>query len=287
MNSPNYADPINGYSKYIGVNTFVDYFIINELSKNVDAYRLSTYLYKKNTSKGGQMYIGPVWDYDIAWHNCNYGDAPNAAGWQYLLQDDTYPVPTWWGRFMQDSNFTQKLYCRWTELRQNILSLTTLNNYVDSVAAVLSVAQQRNFTQFPIIGAYIYPNPQPESGATYQSEVADVKNWIAARVTWMDGAITGTCSSGIAALDQKKNQLNVYPNPMISGATFSISLAENSEVSLCIRDIVGTEVSHYNKTRFARGEHKISFERDQLPSGIYLYQLRINNTTKTGKLVIQ
>jgi hypothetical protein len=260
---------------------------MNELSKNVDAYRLSTYLYKKNISKGGQMYIGPVWDYDIAWHNCDYGNTADATGWQYQLQDDTYPVPTWWTKFMQDTSFTQKLYCRWHELRQNILSLTSLNNYVDSSAAVLSAAQQRNFTQFPIIGAYIYPNPQTENGATYQSEVNDVKSWLAARIAWMDGAITGTCSSDIATYNKNKGQLNVYPNPMISGTTFKFNLAESADVSLCIRNIVGTEVSRHDKSRFARGEHKISFEREQLPAGIYLYQFRINNTTQTGKLVIQ
>jgi subtilisin-like proprotein convertase family protein len=44
MNSTNYADPVNGYSKYIGVNTFIDLFIMKELSKNVDEYSLRTYL---------------------------------------------------------------------------------------------------------------------------------------------------------------------------------------------------------------------------------------------------
>ncbi len=75
INSPTFADPTVGYQKYIDVESFIDFFIINELSKNVDAYRLSTYLYKDNISYGGKLHIGPVWDYDIAWHNCNYGNA--------------------------------------------------------------------------------------------------------------------------------------------------------------------------------------------------------------------
>ena len=41
MDSDEYADSVNGYSKMIDVDSFIDYFIINELSRNVDGYRLS------------------------------------------------------------------------------------------------------------------------------------------------------------------------------------------------------------------------------------------------------
>ncbi|MBA3704715.1 MAG: CotH kinase family protein, partial [Bacteroidetes bacterium] len=55
MNSSNYANPVNGYSKYLDVESFIDYFIITELNKNVDGYRLSTYLYKDNIKAGGKL----------------------------------------------------------------------------------------------------------------------------------------------------------------------------------------------------------------------------------------
>jgi subtilisin-like proprotein convertase family protein len=197
MNSSSFADPINGYAKYIDVGSFVDFFIINELSKNVDAFRLSTYLYKKSIIDGGKLFIGPVWDYDIAWHNCNNNNSFNIAGWEYPTQDDDYPIPNWWNRFMQDPVFVNKLYCRWKDLRQNVLSLNSLNNYIDSSANLLNESQQRNFKQWPILGAYINPNPQNQAGATYLSEVADLKTWLANRIAWIDANITGNCTVGI------------------------------------------------------------------------------------------
>lgn len=39
-------DPENGYQKYIDINSFMDYMIINEISKNVDGYRLSAFSIK-------------------------------------------------------------------------------------------------------------------------------------------------------------------------------------------------------------------------------------------------
>ncbi|MFM7016416.1 MAG: CotH kinase family protein, partial [Bacteroidota bacterium] len=46
LHGPQYTDPINGYYKYINDSTFIDFFLINELSKNVDGNRISSYLYK-------------------------------------------------------------------------------------------------------------------------------------------------------------------------------------------------------------------------------------------------
>lgn len=186
MNAPYFADPAQGYRKFIDVKSFIDFFIINELSRNIDAYRLSTYLYKENDSKGGKLHIGPVWDYDLAWHNCKFADASNPQGWQYTLQHDQYPSPTWWVRLMEDPAFVQELKERWAHLRSHLLDLHKLTHYIDSSAAVLKEAAQRNYTQFPTLGASIYGNPQDQLQASYAAEVNDIKVWLAARITWMD-----------------------------------------------------------------------------------------------------
>jgi len=60
MAGNNYADNLSGYLMYLNVESFADYFILNELSKNVDGYRLSAYLYKYKDSNGGKLTAGPV-----------------------------------------------------------------------------------------------------------------------------------------------------------------------------------------------------------------------------------
>jgi len=286
MNSANYNDPVNGYPKYIDIDSFIDFFIINELSKNIDGYRLSTYMFKKSNIEGGKLFIGPVWDYDIAWHNCNYNNAFSPIGWTYQLQDNDFPIPTWWLKFMQDPAFTSKLKCRWNSLRQNILNINKLNQYIDSSANVLDESQKRNFKQWPILGAYIWPNPQNQSGANYQSEVTDLKNWITNRISWIDANITGSCDVGLKENSVASNLL-VYPNPMDTKTTFSMNLTKNTNISLCITDLVGKEVARFLNTNAPPGESQIIIERNQLPSGIYIYQLEADHVITKGKIVIQ
>ncbi len=60
LKSDNFRDSLQGYAKYIDVDSWVDYLIINEVSHNVDAYRLSTFFYKNKDSKGGKLTIGPI-----------------------------------------------------------------------------------------------------------------------------------------------------------------------------------------------------------------------------------
>ena len=60
------------YDRYIDVNTFVDYFLINEYFGNYDAGEHSTYMYKNS---GDKLKIGPVWDFDQAMNNCNAGQS--------------------------------------------------------------------------------------------------------------------------------------------------------------------------------------------------------------------
>jgi hypothetical protein len=54
-----FTDPVNGYTRYIDVDSFIDFFIVNEVSKNVDGYRISTYLHKQRDSDGGKLFMGP------------------------------------------------------------------------------------------------------------------------------------------------------------------------------------------------------------------------------------
>lgn len=282
-----YSDPWIGYQKYVGIESLVDYFILNEISKNVDAYRLSTYFYKDKINKGGKMHIGPVWDFDLAWHNCNYGNSFDPTGWEYQLTDTIYSTPTWWNRLMQDTNFQNVLYCRWTQLRQTVLSSNHLYAYIDSAALALDGAQQRNFTQWPILGAYIHPNPQNQVNASFHEEIEDLKKWIAARVAWMDVAIAGHCPLiNIQELDNE-NRVALYPNPFLSVTTFELHLTRPAEVMLKIFDVMGKERAVLIEEFLPSGEFKIAYDRASVASGIYFYQLHVGETSKTGKIIIE
>ncbi|MEJ0054936.1 MAG: CotH kinase family protein [Bacteroidota bacterium] len=62
--SDSFADPVTGYEKYIDSDSFIKWYLVNELFKNNDAdFNSSVYMYK---DRNGKLAMGPVWDFDIA-----------------------------------------------------------------------------------------------------------------------------------------------------------------------------------------------------------------------------
>ena len=78
-----FQDPVIGVRKFADIPSFIDYFIVNEITRNVDGYRLSSYFYKPRNSKNGKIVAGPVWDYDLAFRNADYCDGSKIYGWAY------------------------------------------------------------------------------------------------------------------------------------------------------------------------------------------------------------
>ena len=191
LSASNYTDKTNGYRKYIDVNTFIDYSIMNEISKNVDGYRLSTYLFKDKDSKDGRFKMGPIWDFNLAWNNADYNNSSDPTGWEIDL---SFGCPFWWKRMRQDTGFMSQYYCRWNQLRQTTFHLKNLNAFIDSTYNYLEEASYRNFERWPVMGIYIWPNPSPLS-YSMKEEVEGLKSWIEKRCVWFDSELAANCKS--------------------------------------------------------------------------------------------
>jgi len=200
LDGPNFSDTLIGYSKYIDVESFIDLYIINELSRNVDGYRLSTYMYKDRDSNGGKLTMGPFWDYNLAFGNVNYCSGDQTSGWQV---DGACPDlgnnPFWFERLLEDTIYVNKLKCRWEYLRMRSFHEDSIRNYIDSVTSYINDAQNRNFQRWNILGNYVWPNSYV--GNTYQDEVNFLKDWISNRILWMDNNLLGTCYEILGCTD--------------------------------------------------------------------------------------
>lgn len=267
---PDLSDPAIGYQAYADLSSFVDIFLINELSRNVDGYRLSSYLYKDKDSNGGKLHAGPAWDYDIAWGNANYCHGAYTTGWAYqfsdVCPDDGNQVPFWWQRLQDDSDFVNAVRCRWNELRDNVLSPAYVSAYCDSVAALLNEAQQRNFTKWPIMGQPVWPNPTPVP-TSYAGEVQELKNFMDARWAWMDANLPGNCSTaGVHELPTATIEAP-FPNPFSTGMMFRT--LTNDEVTVRIVDLVGRTVLQTGPFHGEGALHRIDVP-EALASGSYV-----------------
>jgi hypothetical protein len=189
--SDQWRDPEIGYASFIDAGSFVDYFIIGELTRNVDAYKKSRYYFKDRDSKGGLIHSGPVWDFDWAWKNLPGGcviTGPNGGGWAYRIGEcGPWPSPSgWMVRLMRDPYFKQLMANRYWELRGTILSDEYLVNYIDSVNTIVEEAQVRHYMRWPTLGTNVGAPEIDEQPLTFEGEITKFKNWIKTRLTWLD-----------------------------------------------------------------------------------------------------
>jgi hypothetical protein len=227
-----YNDPKIGYNTIIDVRSFIDYWIMVEISKNTDGFRLSAYLHKDRDDRDPLIHMGPVWDYDLAFGNANYLEAANTWGWNYLVPADGWGNPTWWTKLLNDNDFRNKLKCRWLELRSTILSNNSISSTIDLAVAQVGDAATRNFTNWPIHGVYVWPNPYV--GNTYAEDVNYMKDWMLRRLAWIDGNLGGVCSTTDTENIQTQIRINAFPQPANEELTLEVqnNLRENIQIEV-------------------------------------------------------
>ncbi len=287
LKASNFADTLTGYRKYAVESTFSDYFLVNEIAKNVDGYRLSTFLHKEQDSRGGKIRMGPVWDYDIAWHNANYcgGDATTGWAYQFPCPDDYWQVPFWWSRLLQDPLYSSHLKCRWLYLRQNILSEAWFDNYIDSISGQLMEAQERNFTIWPILGIYVWPNPWPYA-TTYMGEVNGLKNWIHGRLTWLDANMPGTCETTFDVnYAEVSNSFTLYPNPVSSILNIEYQTVKKTQVEITMINQQGSVLYTTNTHSRSAGKWLESLDMASYPPGVYLLRLTMDGKMNSKRFI--
>ena len=282
-----FADSLLGFRKYAVESIFIDYFLVNEISKNVDGYRLSTFLNKERDSRGGKLRIGPVWDYDIAWHNANYcdGDVLTGYAYQFPCTYDSYQVPFWWGRMMQDPRFKNNLKCRWLALRNTELSDAAFDQQIDSIAGLLDEAQQRNFITWPILGEYVWPNPWPYA-ATYAEEISNLKTWIHQRLAWMDEWLPGTCTStSIPGQAIVQSELQVFPVPCSEELNIRFVVMNPVEVQWELTDQYGRIVQRQSSAKYDAGTHLNQVNTTLLTPGVYFLKFTAGVNSQQRRVV--
>ncbi len=176
------SDLFRQYPSYIDVDSFVDYFLVNELLMNYDSGIHSTYMYK---DLNGKLFMGPVWDFDNA--------IDNAAG---SLADFEYMVMTerpYYEKLCKDKWFLDRLNSRYRELRQGILSDASITKIVQETSSFLGNAIDREHQRW---GDYFYEVDISEEESTglfidrnrqrYEDEVIRLQDALIIHAEYMD-----------------------------------------------------------------------------------------------------
>lgn len=182
-----------GYPSLLDVPSFINNYIVQELTKNPDGnMRLSTFFCKK---KGGKLMMPNVWDFDLAIGNCNYftsdwqnnygipidngptgwfvryfGGYPCGYGGQY-----EYPNKQdgWYQHMYKDPAFIEALKARWEQVYPRLQSIP---EYIDALAALNADAYTRN-------------NSKWTSNRYSSSQLRSLKEFYTTRLEWMNTEI--------------------------------------------------------------------------------------------------
>lgn len=172
--SETFDDEVNGYRQYIDVESFIDWYLVNEITKNRDGiFYSSCYMY---FDQADQLYhMGPIWDFDLSLGNINYDGCGDTNGFHVKNAK-------WISRLFEDPAFVDAVKARWNEKKDEFESLLT---FIDTRVLDLSDARDANFEKWPITEQWQW---SPAQGS-YEAEINYLKTWYADRLDWLDANI--------------------------------------------------------------------------------------------------
>ncbi len=274
--SPSYTDVDNGYEKYINVNSFVDELITQEAMRNSDAYGWSAYFHK---DRNNNLDAGPVWDFDQSSGNSTYKNGASASGW--IFTDNDGYIPLFWSRLWSDARFKYRVKLKWEELRTYKLSTASINRYIDSCALLLNQAQARNFSQWPILGVYLWRETAGfQTRDTYQKEVNYLKAYMATRMAWIDNELNKVAIVPLSTdnLIAGAQHVKLYPNPATDYLVIDTGEENTNIEKIQIYSNTGVLVQNVSFTSAGNGIMKINLN-SRLGNGLYHLKL-VSSTNK-------
>ena len=175
------------WTKTLDMNTFIQHFLVGELSGNTDTY-WSVYMYKHR--KNDTIFVGPVWDFDIAFDNDQrtypvnskkdflYRSGGSTTGNMKNFVDNIV---------VSDAEAKAKMLEIWGKARENGMTEQHLLDFIDKQVNNLQESQELNFMRWPVMNELVHENAKV--WGSYAEEVENVRRFITERLTWMDNKL--------------------------------------------------------------------------------------------------
>lgn len=167
-----------GYWNWIDEDSFIDYFLINEFTMNIDGAGYSTYIYKDMSGK----YKLAAWDFNNACNNYVETDTGHSELVMYSK--------VWYYMLLKSERFMDRLLERYWELRETVFSDEYLMNYIDETLEYLGPAIDRNFEVWgSTFEGYRPLIPDDRNPDSFEDAVEQLKDWLHERGEFLDESI--------------------------------------------------------------------------------------------------
>jgi len=169
---------------YIDKASFVDFYLVQELFKNIDIEVSSVFMQIRGTGEDRRLEMGPVWDFDIAAGNAYYQDMAGHQG-GYGPTGGWAMYRMWFRYLMEIPAFREAATFRWREIRD--AEIRMMLDHILDIAIRYESSFERNFLRWPIMGIFVWPNPAEVVAIdTFMGQVDYLIRWLEARIAWLD-----------------------------------------------------------------------------------------------------
>lgn len=195
--SEDFADEQTGYRSYFDVDTFVDWYLLNELTKNIDSgFNNSIWM----SLVDGRVAMAAPWDFDQAMGNRTNYEIDDPTGW-FLGRNWTAetglgisqikdPRGHWLNRMLADPWFQERVADRWKQIHP---LLSGLPDYVAHQSDLVEAASRRNYAPVesggagqPVGPTFLNEGPDHVFQGSWSAEAAYLHDWLDQRISWMD-----------------------------------------------------------------------------------------------------
>lgn len=179
--SDDFADPENGYRAWLDVDSFIDYWIVEELTLDDDAFLSSFYAYKERGV--AQLRAGPVWDFDKSMGSDYSRLEPEVDGW-YTMHPGVAGADSrgWIVRLFEDPAFVMDAAARWNAL---LPAIRQVPDEVRAAGAMLGDATERDRFRW---ADEVDTNPRwkiPYGEVSEADSPEFIAEWLADRTVWI------------------------------------------------------------------------------------------------------
>ncbi len=170
--SSDFTSTITGWQKYMDIESFVDWYLINEILKNEDAaFQKDCYMYM---NKEGKLKMGPLWNFATS-----FGNGKDSSESGFVVKS-----AKWFNRLFEDPAFVEKVKERFDYFYSHKGDIIMEMN---ENASYLKYSVQENNNKWLL---YDTSNTSLDSWILYQNEIDAMKLWLEKRMTWLKTAIS-------------------------------------------------------------------------------------------------
>ena len=161
----NFSIDGHSYTEYIDVNSFIDWWLVHELTRNGEpGWPKSSYMYKDKNSK---LVAGPVWDFDYQ---------------TFVPYEEFYMTHgIWYSRLFENSDFVELVKQKWNSSKFVFESIVS---EIDNTALKIEKSEKVNSKMWPLID-----NINGDEGMTFEEAVTRMKKTYQDRISWMNKSI--------------------------------------------------------------------------------------------------